>query len=948
MEPSGSSPAGGPGTAVTRFAPSPTGELHLGNARTALFNLLLARHAGGRFILRIEDTDTERSSEAHTLALMRDLRWLGIEWDVGPDREDERGPYRQSRRGGLYERYLAQLAERDFVYPCFCTPLELELSRRAQLAAGRPPRYAGTCRSLDVAARAARAAAGTAATLRFRVPSGERVTFVDFVHGPQSFLTDDIGDFVVRRADGGAAFFFSNAVDDATMGVTQVLRGEDHLTNTPRQLLILAALGLPAPAYGHVALIVGPDGAPLSKRHRAASVREYRERGYLPEALNNHLFRLGHSSGAHGLLTCNEMASAFDTHHLGRAPARFDEQQLDVWQKDAVHRLAPDAALAWLAGVLPPNLEMPAARAFVEALLPNLVLPEDARAWVDIVFGAPPALEPEAQAVVRSAGSGYFAAAAAAAAQDGSDLRSIAGAVRAATGRKGAELYMPLRMALTGRAHGPELAPLLRALPAGSGARAAGALRMIRIHNSLGGTKQALVPITPGELRMYVCGLTVYDYVHVGHARMLVVFDMVSRYLRHRGFRLTFVRNITDIDDKIIRRAAENGEPIGALTERFIAAMHEDCARLGILPPDEEPRATGYVPQIIAMVEQLLAGEYAYVAPNGDVMYAVARFAGYGRLSGKRLADLRAGARVEVDEAKRDPLDFVLWKQAKPGEPSWPSPWGPGRPGWHIECSAMSTALLGTHFDLHGGGLDLKFPHHENEIAQSCAASGDQFVNLWMHNGFVNVDEEKMSKSLGNFFTVRDVLPTLRHPEVLRYFVLASHYRGPINYSRESLEQADATLNRMYLALRGVAAAPYLPTVHTERFHAAMDDDFNTPEALAVLQAILREMNAARDAGEGARAAALAAEVRALAQVLGLLGVAVEEWARLGKPAGADAVTSAAVALSDGEVAAQIAARAAARQAKNWAESDRIRDALAAAGIVLEDKPGGKTSWRRA
>ncbi len=402
---------------------------------------------------------------------------------------------------------------------------------------------------------------------------------------------------------------------------------------------------------------------------------------------------------------------------------------------------------------------------------------------------------------------------------------------------------------------------------------------MIRIHNSLTGQKEELRPINPGQLRMYVCGLTVYDFVHVGHARMLLVFDVISRYLRHRGFGLTYVRNITDIDDKIIRRAAENHESIGELTARFIAAMHEDCARLSILPPDAEPRATEYLPQIIAMVAELVKRDYAYVAQNGDVMYAVARFQGYGRLSGKRLADLRAGARVEVDEAKRDPLDFVLWKHAKPGEPFWASPWGAGRPGWHIECSAMSTSLLGTHFDLHGGGLDLKFPHHENEIAQSCAATGDRFVNLWMHNGFVNVDAEKMSKSLGNFFTVRDVLPTLRHPEVLRFFVLSSHYRGPINFSVEQLEQADATLNRMYLALRGVAEVTAVAGEHSARFHASMDDDFNTPEALAVLQNILREMNGARDAGDAPRVAALGAELRSLAGVLGLLQVPVAEWA---------------------------------------------------------------------
>ncbi len=468
---------------------------------------------------------------------------------------------------------------------------------------------------------------------------------------------------------------------------------------------------------------------------------------------------------------------------------------------------------------------------------------------------------------------------------------------------------------------------------------------MIRIHNSLTGEKQALTPITPGALRMYVCGLTVYDFVHIGHARMLTVFDVVSRYLRHSGFELNYVRNITDIDDKIIARAAQLGEPIEAFTARFIAAMHEDCARLGILPPDEEPRATQYLPQIIAMVEELIARDYAYLAGNGDVMYAVARFAGYGKLSGRRLSDLRAGARVEVDEAKRDPLDFVLWKHAKPGEPWWDSPWGRGRPGWHIECSAMSTALLGTHFDIHGGGMDLKFPHHENEIAQSCAASGDTFVNLWMHNGFVNVDDEKMSKSLGNFFILRDVLSRLRHPEVMRFFFLLSHYRGPINYSLEQLGQADAALGRIYTALRDLPVVAAAASDYTQRFRAAMDDDFNTPEAIAVLQALTREVNSARDAGDTQRAARLAAELRALGAVLGVLELPPAQWFRLATGA---VPALAGEPLGDAQIEERIAARVAARRGKNWAESDRIRDELAASGVLLEDKPGGATTWRRA
>src|SRR3989338_9707527 len=357
---------------------------------------------------------------------------------------------------------------------------------------------------------------------------------------------------------------------------------------------------------------------------------------------------------------------------------------------------------------------------------------------------------------------------------------------------------------------------------------------MLQIHNSLTKKKEPFMPLVPGKVRMYVCGMTVYDYCHVGHARVMVVFDMVTRYLRARGYDVTYIRNITDIDDKIIKRAAENGEDINALTARFIAAMDEDAARLGVQKPDSEPRATAHMPQILKMIDTLIDRGFAYQAKNKDVYYRVRKFNGYGALSGKSVDDLRAGSRVEVDEEKDDPLDFVLWKAAKPGEPAWDSPWGSGRPGWHIECSAMSTSCLGNHFDIHGGGMDLKFPHHENEIAQSEGATGQKFVNTWMHVGFVQVDQEKMSKSLGNFFTVREVLKQY-DPEVLRYFILASHYRSPLDYSDENLKAAKSALDGLYIALRGIARGKAEEGEHTRRFDAAMADDFNTPAALAVL-----------------------------------------------------------------------------------------------------------------
>ena len=448
-------------TVVTRFAPSPSGVLHLGNARTALFNYLLARRYEGRFVLRIEDTDALRTQEAMVGALCADLAWLGLAWDEGPDRPGPHGPYRQSQRTALYQQYFEQLESERLAYPCFCSSLELDLARRAQLAAGRPPRYAGTCRDLSTAERALRLAQGRRPSLRFRVPSGRRIEFEDLVHGAQSFLSDDIGDFVIRREDGSAAFFFSNALDDALMQVTHVLRGEDHLSNTPRQRLLLEALRLPPPLYGHVSLLIGDDAAPLSKRHGATGVGELRDAGYSSAALCNQLFRLGHSTPLNQMLSLPQMAAAFDLRHLQRAPAHFDMAQLRHWQSEWVHGLASEQARAWLEPILPPDLTTSQSDAFIAAVLPNIVLAEDARLWQEIIFGEPLSYEEPALRTAREAGPEFFTAAANAI----SDRPDLA-ALRSATGRKGAAFFMPLRAALTGRLHGPELAPLLAAMPA--------------------------------------------------------------------------------------------------------------------------------------------------------------------------------------------------------------------------------------------------------------------------------------------------------------------------------------------------------------------------------------------------------------------------------------------------------------------------------------------------
>jgi cysteinyl-tRNA synthetase len=486
---------------------------------------------------------------------------------------------------------------------------------------------------------------------------------------------------------------------------------------------------------------------------------------------------------------------------------------------------------------------------------------------------------------------------------------------------------------------------------------------MIRIFNSMTREKEDLQPLQSGRISMYLCGDTVFDLCHMGHARSKIAFDVIRRYLTFSGFAVTFVRNITDIDDKIIKRATERQENIDAFTARYIDYMHRDYDALGILRPDHEPRATAHVQGMIEMTSRLIDKGFAYVSSSGDVMYSVRKFTAYGALSGEVVDELSAGERVAVDTTKRDPLDFVLWKMAKPGEPSWPSPWGAGRPGWHIECSVMSEALLGTRFDIHGGGMDLKFPHHENEIAQSCAASGDGFARVWMHNGFLNIDDEKMSKSLGNSFTIVEALNRVRHAEVIRYFIVSSHYRGPVNYSLEQLTQATAALERIYSALRDVAPARSAPvTRYTQGFRAAMDDDFNTPEAVAVLQTMTRDLNVAKREGKASEAGQIAAELGVLAAVLGIAQLPPEQWARLrtppveGEPTAADvagamaagAGPTASTGLQDAEIDELVAQRLAARKNKDFKEADRIRDALAAQGVILEDRPGGRTEWRRA
>lgn len=461
---------------------------------------------------------------------------------------------------------------------------------------------------------------------------------------------------------------------------------------------------------------------------------------------------------------------------------------------------------------------------------------------------------------------------------------------------------------------------------------------MLKIYNTLTREKEEFKPIVPGKVGMYVCGVTIYDLCHIGHGRTFVCFDVIVRYLRHLGYEVKFIRNITDVDDKIIKRANENNEPISALTERMTNAMHEDFDALHLLRPDIEPRATEVIPEIIEIVQRLIEKGHAYVASNGDVMFAIDSYANYGRLSRQNLEQLQAGARVDVESAKKNPLDFVLWKMSKPGEPMWDSPWGKGRPGWHIECSAMNGKYLGSHFDIHGGGSDLMFPHHENEIAQSCCAHDDVYVNTWIHSGMVMINKEKMSKSLGNFFTIRDVLNEY-DGETVRYFLMSGQYRTALNYSQENLDLARTSLTRFYTSLDGLNKVAYdeeIAKEYVEAFEKAMDDDFNTPEAYSVLFEIAKEINKAKSS-DLERANKLGAVLRYLGNILGILQQNSEDYLKSGPVADVS---------EDAEIEALIQKRADAKKNKDWATADEVRKILTEKGIILEDKPTG-TTWRR-
>lgn len=923
----------------TRFSPSPTGLIHLGNARAALFSALYASKEQGQFLLRIEDTDGARSEEKYTQLLQDDLHWLGVAWQEGPGVGGPHQPYWQSQRHEIYAHYYTALEKQGSAYPCFCTEQELALNRKIQLSRGQAPRYPGTCRKLNSTEIAARLAQGMQPALRFHVPSNTKIDFLDLAKGPQHFNSDDIGDFIIRRAEGTASFMFCNAIDDSLMGVTHVLRGDDHLANTPRQLMLLQALAIRAPQYAHLSLITGEDGAPLSKRHGSFSLHDLREEGYLAHAVLNYLSRLSHTYEQQTLMSFSELATHFKLEKLSRAPARFDKNQLLHWQKEAVMALDNAATLAWLGEEI--TQKIPAAKRdlFADVMRKNVLFPAQAKMWSNIFFGETLQYSAAQVAILKEAQEPFFIEAQLAVKKHGIDSKNICAELNSKLNVAGKKLFMPLRVALTGEEHGPELIHITTLLGAEKCCNILPLLyskyedKMLKIYNSLTQQKEIFTPLQTGQVKMYVCGPTVYDYCHIGNARSFTAFDMIVRYLQYRNYTVTYVRNITDIDDKIIKRAIENQTEFMTVVTRFTTAFREDMAQLNLLTPTHEPRATEFVPAIIELIQTLLAKKYAYVSSNGDVYYDVRRFAQYGCLSHRNIDELESGARVEISNVKQDPLDFVLWKMAKPDEPAWESPWGKGRPGWHIECSAMSSKLLGMTFDLHGGGKDLIFPHHENEIAQSEAASQQKFVNYWLHAGYLQIDKEKMSKSLGNFFTVRDLLKKYS-PEVLRYFLLSGHYRSPLNFTEDLLLQAHHSLTRLYTALRDLpTATPPTENQYTQQFIAAMDDDFNTPTAFSILFELAHVIQRLR-ANDLAAAAQHAAVLKHLGGVLGLLQTPPLEFLQ-GKIENVDVE----------KIEALIAARNHARATKNWPEADRIRQELAQLSIILEDGAEG-TTWK--
>ena len=912
-----------------RFAPSPTGHLHVGNIRTALVNYLYAKSCGGAFMLRIDDTDDVRSTKDYEDSIRRDLVWMGMEWD---------SEARQSDRLEYYRDGLQRLIESGRAYPCFETPEELSLKRKSQLASGKPPVYDRAALSLSGDEIKARTGTGEVPHYRFKLDHGD-VIWDDLVRGEQSIKMSSLSDPVICRADGRFIYTLASVIDDGDYKITHIMRGEDHTTNSAAQIQLFQALGYDVPQMGHFALLAGAGGEGLSKRLGSLSVGALRGEGVEAMALTSMLARIGTADPVVVRKQMIEALAGFDITRFGRATPRFEMKTL--WQVNAklVSELDYDDVKDRLGDL---DGEASQLEALWEVVKGNLSRVDEVRKWWNICFlrVAQPNSKlttPDLEEISMWHKSLLVAG-----------MQFPEGEVTTSTWREWTEsviestqanrkkVFTGLRFALTGEESGPDMSALLPLM---------GRERILfhvkekvdeyskdhfqrfslHFHNSLTRLNEAFTPLEEGKVQIYVCGPTVYDRIHVGNARPVVVFDVLVRLLRYEYPHVTYVRNITDIDDKINMRAAEMGITIRELANETIKHFHEDCAALCALPPDHEPRATDHIPQMIDMISTLIAEGKAYEA-EGHVLFQTDTMPEYGKLSGHDTDALLAGARVEVAPYKRSPMDFILWKPSDADQPAWESPWGRGRPGWHIECSAMSAEYLGEKFDIHGGGLDLLFPHHENEIAQSCSAHHtDMMAQFWLHNGYVTVNGEKMSKSTGNFITVADALKAARG-EVVRYTLLGAHYRAPLDFSMDMLTQSATTLDGLYRVVGDTAVS--MIALHRD-FRATLTKDLNTPGALAWLHRFAEE---AKAGDERARQ-----DLKNAGAILGLLNQTATEWFQQSDDPDC---------IKESDINQMIAQRNAARKQGDFAQSDQIRDRLAEQDIILEDNADG-TIWRR-
>ncbi len=907
-----------------RFAPSPTGYLHYGNFRTALVNWLFARKNGGKFLLRLDDTDRERSQKKYEEALLEDLSWMGLDFD---------DYQRQSDRLQRYEEVKQTLIQQERLYPCYESSEELDLKRKLRAAQGLPPLYDRSALSLSKQERETLEKGGRSPHWRFKLDEKD-VSWEDLIRGPLHFKASALGDPVLFREDGMPVYTLASVVDDHDMGVTHIIRGEDHIANTAIQIQLLRALGCPdgSITFGHLSLLQGQEGEEISKRLGTGSLRGLREKGILPMALTSMLARLGTCEPVYPFSSVAPLIDSFDIKKFSRATPKFSTQELEHLNERLLHILPFEEAHPHMKGLA-------VDKEFWEGVRSNLRSLGDLPEWWKICRGSMIThILQEDEAFIGQAASLLSTTDSD---QSGWEEEWLSG-LKDLSARKGASFFRPLRQALTGQDHGPELKEILRLMGKGralnrleAAANLGKSKPILKLYNTLSRQKEDFYPIEPNHVKLYVCGPTVYDRVHLGNARAFVVFDVLFRVLKHLYPAVTYVRNITDVDDKIIQRSLEAGTSMATLTEDMTLSFHHDMSALNVLCPTYEPRATHYITSMQDMIGDLIQKGYAY-AHQGHVLFDVGKDPTYGCLSRESSDSRIAGARVEVAPYKKSPEDFVLWKPSLASEVGWESPWGYGRPGWHIECSAMSGHLLGRRFDIHGGGIDLIFPHHENEIAQSrCAHEGEGPARYWVHNGHLQVSGRKMSKSLGNFLTPHDLLQQYSG-EVIRVGLLSAHYRQPLDWGVETLPQAQKILDKFYAALQGSSITGVDAEISGGGGLETLLDDLNTPAAFSVMHRLVADINKSPSTE---KKKVLQDRLKALGALLGILQESPEEWFQRRGDKDPE--------LSSDKIEQLIKLRQECRLNKDFKQADEIRQLLDQKGIILEDG-SESTGWKRS